>query len=552
MAAIVRDRIGGDCWGPSADRRILKGASVLVIAHEEADPALSRFAVDGATLRRMYDEADAAHGAGAVIALSPGRASRRLRALAARRGWRLIEGTVDPWSLLGDIRRVFTAGHEIGLLALIAGRSVHCFGRPVYAGKGLTIESPPRMEAARRSLAELVAATCILGARYTDPFSGHACSFEDTLTLLGEWRRIADSNRGIAACVGMSIWKQARMRNFLRTPDRAPRFCNTARSAVATARRNGGAVAVWASRAPDDLTRRADRAGVPIVRVEDGFLRSVGLGASFTPAASIVIDGSGLYYDPRAPNDLDRVLNETNFDPALIRRASDLVLALVGGGITKYNVGGISPSLQLPAGKRTLLLPGQVENDRSVLLGGAGISRNIDLLKRVRQANPDAYLIYKPHPDVDAGHRPGAVADGEALRFADQIVRGASSHAIISLVDEVHTLTSLVGFEALIRGKPVTVWGQPFYAGWGLSADRAPVPHRKRRLTLEQLVAGALILYPRYIDPVTCLPCGPEVLIDRLLRPELWRPGMLVRVRRLQGAGTRWLRELFAPVIAGR
>jgi capsular polysaccharide export protein len=58
-----------------------------------------------------------------------------------------------------------------------------------------------------------------------------------------------------------------------------------------------------------------------------------------------------------------------------------------------------------------------------------------------------------------------------------------------------------------------------------------------------------LILYPRYLDPVTRLPCGPEVIIERLDRPELWRPGLLVMARRLQGALARRLSEVRASLL---
>jgi len=193
------------------------------------------------------------------------------------------------------------------------------------------------------------------------------------------------------------------------------------------------------------------------------------------------------------------------------------------------------PAIAVPEGQRTLFVPGQVEDDRSVATGGAGIYRNIDLLQRVRTLNPDAFIIYKPHPDVDAGHRLGAIPDDEAMRYADHIVRGVSTAAIIPAVDEIHTLTSLAGFEALIRRRKVVVYGQPFYSGWGLTTDLAPVERRKRKLTLEELIAGSLVLYPRYFDPVTRLSCGPEILIERLSHPDLWRPGVLVVLRRLQG-----------------
>ena len=72
---------------------------------------------------------------------------------------------------------------------------------------------------------------------------------------------------------------------------------------------------------------------------------------------------------------------------------------------------------------------------------------------------------------------------------------------------------------------------------------RAP-PRRGRRLALDELVAGALILYPRYRDPATGLPCPPEVLIERLADPLLWRPGPLMRARRLQGRVSGWLQGM--------
>ena len=63
-------------------------------------------------------------------------------------------------------------------------------------------------------------------------------------------------------------------------------------------------------------------------------------------------------------------------------------------------------------------------------------------------------------------------------------------------------MTSLSGFDALLRGKRVVVYGRPFYAGWGLTEDRLSIPRRQRQLTLDALVAGALLRYPIYWDPI--------------------------------------------------
>jgi capsular polysaccharide export protein len=297
---------------------------------------------------------------------------------------------------------------------------------------------------------------------------------------------------------------------------------------------------------PDSLVEAAAARGVPMVRIEDGFIRSVGLGSDFLPPVSLVFDEAGIYFDPGRESDLERILRETAFDPALLGRARRLIGCLVAAGVTKYTLGkraprGARPPGAWPPGKNRILVPGQVEDDLSVRLGGGDLRGNLDLLTRVRAANPDAFILYKPHPDVAAGHRKGAIREREALRHADRVVRAGSIAALFGDIDELHTLTSLAGFEALLRRVPVTTYGRPFYAGWGLTRDLA-APSRGRTLTLEELAAGTLILYPRYLDPVSRLPCGPETVVERLSRPHLWRPGPIVAARRLQGALARVLR----------
>jgi capsular polysaccharide export protein len=247
-----------------------------------------------------------------------------------------------------------------------------------------------------------------------------------------------------------------------------------------------------------------------------------------------------MHFDPSVRSDLELLLIETEFDRALLDRARRLMTSLVTRGVTKYNLGKRGAAIEWPPDRRRILVPGQVEDDLSVLLGGAGAAGNLDLLTRVRAANREAFIAYKPHPDVEAGHRRGRIPDEVVLDYADIIIRDVSTAAVLAEIEELHTLTSLAGFEALLRHRRVTVYGTPFYAGWGLTTDLAAID-RGRRLSLEELVAGALILYPRYLDPVTRLPCGPEIVVERLDNPELWKPGPLVVARRLQGLlSQRW------------
>ena len=107
---------------------------------------------------------------------------------------------------------------------------------------------------------------------------------------------------------------------------------------------------------------------------------------------------------------------------------------------------------------------------------------------------------------------------------------------LLDCVDEVHVLTSLAGFEALLRGRRVETYGQPFYSGWGLTTDHCPVARRKRILDLDELVAGTLILYPTYVSLKSRRFTTPENALDELLE---WRqrgpdsPGLLRKLKRL-------------------
>ena len=259
-------------------------------------------------------------------------------------------------------------------------------------------------------------------------------------------------------------------------------------------------------------------AGTNIISIEDGFLRSVGLGAEFASPVSWIFDHSGMYFDATGPSDLEQLLRQHRFSPALIARAEALIERILSLGMTKYNVG--QSDWQRPAHARVILVPGQVETDASIQYGSPVVKRNIDLLKAVRAAEPDAYVIYKPHPDVVAGARATGEHEDDASHYCDAIVLDASMATMLPQIDEVHTITSLTGFEALLRQKKVVCYGQPFYAGWGLTTDHYPPERRQRPLQLAELVAATLILYPVYISRETGYYTSPEQTLNELNR---WR-----------------------------
>lgn len=292
----------------------------------------------------------------------------------------------------------------------------------------------------------------------------------------------------VVYALDFSHWKHRPLRMCF--PDSELRFVSSLDGVP-----DGATVAVWGMRAVPEAEDR----GFTVARVEDGFLRSVGLGADLIRPLSWVVDWRGLYFDARQPSDLEALLAETAFPDALLQRAASLREQVVAAGLTKYNVG--ATPWRRPAGvARVILVPGQVESDASIAYGAPEIKTNLGLLQAVRRAHPDAYVLYKPHPDVVARLRAQGMHEVEVAHWCDAMVVDAPMGELLREVDEVHCLTSLAGFEALLRGRKVVCYGQPFYSGWGLTEDRVPVNRRKRRLSLDELVAGALILYPHYFN----------------------------------------------------
>jgi capsular polysaccharide export protein len=315
-------------------------------------------------------------------------------------------------------------------------------------------------------------------------------------------------------------------------------------------------VIYWGARPPNDLINYVSDRKAKLLHLEDGFIRSVGLGSDLIRPLSLVMDQQGLYFDATRPSDLEVILNSQEFTDDDLSRAAWVQQFIIDHEITKYNIEPRQMVNWPPlAGEESIILvPGQVEDDASIQLGCTNIKTNLDLLKVVRKANPNAFIVYKPHPDVLSGNRKGKVAIKEIAPWVDHIEQNTSVVSCIAACDEVHTMTSLTGFDALLRGKKVVTYGQPFYAGWGLTQDRAEhataFERRKRKLSLSQLIAGVLLHYPIYWDwdlkgYTTC-----EAVLHRIVeeRTRLEANGKLDRLR--VGWLNRQLRKLRAILIS--
>ena len=214
---------------------------------------------------------------------------------------------------------------------------------------------------------------------------------------------------------------------------------------------------VWTS-AYQDLAASA-------VRIEDGFLQSKGLGARLTPPLLLVTDQLGIYYDPRQPSQLEQLIAASvSLRPNQRNRSENLRPRVTTEGLTKYNGGQTAPSI---VGARRILVPRQVEDDASIITDAGEICTNLALLTAVRRANPDAIVLYNPHPDVMTGLSRGVLPDQQSAAIANRVLGDVDPASLLTQAEEVWAMTSLLGFEALLRNKVVVTYWAPFYADWG-------------------------------------------------------------------------------------
>jgi len=457
----------------------------------------------------------------------------------------VLREAIDPVSLIERMDHVYVVTSTMGFEALLAGKRVTCFGMPWYAGWGATDDRVSCSRRTRkRSVDELFAAAYLEYSRYLDPVTHQRGTIFDVIDWLTRQKAMAARYSGRMICVGFRRWKAANIEPMLSLFPGRVKFVEDAAAAAALAPAGADCLIHWGREAPGGVPELAQRCGVRMLRMEDGFVRSVGLGSDLIRPLSLVLDERGIYFDPGQESDLEHLLNTRAFDDGDRSRARAVRAFIVEHGITKYNIEPRARADWPHGGRIVVLVPGQVEDDASIRFGCEGVRTNLDLLHAARAAHPNAFIVYKPHPDVTSGNRKGSVALRAAAEVADHIETQLSVVSCIDACEVVHTMTSLTGFDALLRGKRVVVYGRPFYAGWGLTEDVLPVPRRHRRLALDELVAGALLHYPLYWDwelkgYTTC-----EAVLRRIVerRDALEASGGLAKLR--VGYVRRQLRKL--------
>jgi len=428
----------------------------------------------------------------------------------------IISEDINPILLLKAFDKIYTQTSQMGFEALLLNKEVYTYGMPFYAGWGLTHDKIICKRRVRKlTIEELFAGAYILYTKYFNPYTNKQSDIIDTISTIYKYRNLYNLNNGKLYFFGFTLWKRKQTKKFFKPlKENKIYFCKDLNYAIKKGLDKNSKVYIWGKKSYKEVEKFCKNNHITINRVEDGFIRSITLGSDLTKAYSLVVDSKGIYFDPSTESDLEYIIKNYNFNESILKRAKELQHHLVEKKFSKYNIHQ-DKNLNFNTTKKIVLVVGQVEDDASIIYGGNGMS-NLELLKTVYNNRNNTFIIYKPHPDVEAGNRKGHINKQVVLKYASVIINDVSLPSLLEICDELHTITSLSGFEALLRGKKVYTYGMPFYAGWGLTIDKQICTRRNKKISLLELIAATYIIYPRYISPSSNDFCDIEELIVNL------------------------------------
>ncbi len=239
--------------------------------------------------------------------------------------------------------------------------------------------------------------------------------------------------------------------------------------------------------------------------LEDGFIRSFDLGVNGSPSFSIVKDTIGIYYDATTPSELENILNNYDFkkDKILMTKAKKAKEILIEYKISKYNNFKNINLDYLNNNKKKILIIAQTAGDSSLKYGMGNKFTTKDIIDDAIKDNPKYEIYIKIHPDVLCGKKSSDINLQDIPKKCFTLKENVNPIDLIKYFDKIYTKTSGMGMEALLLNKEVHCYGMPFYAGWGVTKDKLKCNRRERVCTVDEIFAGAYILYSEYFNPFT-------------------------------------------------
>lgn len=433
---------------------------------------------------------------------------------------------IDLISLLAVKPHLFVLTSLAGFEGVLHGCPVTVFGLPWYAGYGLTNDkhSDAVTLAKRRKPVDLQTVfhcAYMIYSHYVNPISRKRTDFFTLMQHFSRIKRHIQMMRGHILAVGIRPWKRKDFYSWIKTPFNKVTFCTHEKNVLNILKgspQTDFKIIVWNYKHSELIQKiETDYKNIKIIRVEDGFIRSYGLGSDFFPPLSLCFDNNHLYFYHTQNNksDFHEIAQQVPFNQFFLERAKALKETIKKNNISKYNLEKITP-INIKTDKYIIFVAGQVAGDASLRYGGLpdDLQNDYDLLKRVRTDYPNSYILYKPHPDVTKGNRAKGSDFDKCHEFYNQIEIDASVISCINVCDMVVILTSQTGFDALIRNKKVLCYGEAFYKNYNLCVNDSKILNSE--MTLDNFIHTALVEYPLYKNGKDYI--TPEIAIDIIMQ----------------------------------
>ena len=339
--------------------------------------------------------------------------------------------------------------------------------------------------------------------------------------LIGEnWISNSKSGKGIALLIGFNPWKREVVSHYLDdyktaflmgtpTIGKLNRLEKTFINQISDEELT---IFIWGKKDKKKIFKRylslmkLRKPSLKVCYVEDGFLRSINAGVFHSRPASLCFDFGANHFENKE-TDLEELLNTVKLTKAEHEEAQRLVSFFIDARLTKYfNPQAFTykkdfEKLKNVNAEETVLVIGQVETDASIVYGGGEVKTNIELVKKARKENKGKRILFRPHPDIFSKDKKTEL---DAIKnIAEVLDPNYSLYDSFYLASTVYVISSLSGFEALIHGKKVVVFGTPFYSNWGLTDDRVKIERRTAKLDIATLFKVVYDIYPKYLHPIS-------------------------------------------------
>lgn len=258
---------------------------------------------------------------------------------------------------------------------------------------------------------------------------------------------------------------------------------------------------------------------------EDGLLKSADTWCAqnvperFKCGCSVVIDDSAYYFDATKPSAVERMLNDQSFVVTEAERdlARKRIGRIVSEKLTKYNHQVMEVPIVGRPRRPKVLVVDQSFGDYAIRKGMADEHTFEKMLSDAIHDNPDADILVKTHPDAMTGVRRGYYDSVQESVGVFRVTMPVNPYSLMEIVDKVYVCSTQFGFEALMAGKEVHVYGMPFYAGWGATIDSQKCERRTNTRTVEEIFHIFYLCYTHWYNPDTMTACTIDDCMDWLL-----------------------------------